>query len=188
MNRSDLDALAPPFVCAAAPAAGAAGGTSTGTSTSRKRLLGKPSIQSTSLFPTEFPNKQYPAGTGTDAGTAPRPASPPPKRRHGIGSAGKLPPARRTESPTPRGISAAGRACGERHPFAKWPDAVVAEARRLKATGMTGIDIAQRLGVPAATCWHWLNGTRRPEPVRVSVAPRWRRNIAAAATRRKVVP
>jgi hypothetical protein len=111
--------------------------------------------------------------------------SPRPKRdRNGVGSAGRLPPHRPRETPTARALTATGRVSGETHPCALHSDATVAEARRLAAGGMTHAQVAQALGVPRATCSHWINGSRRPEPVRLIVSPRWRRNATASLVER----
>lgn len=68
--------------------------------------------------------------------------------------------------------NARGWPMGDWHHQARHSDALVAEARRHHADGMSSADIARLLGVNTATCTSWLNGRRRKTPARIAV--RWR--------------
>lgn len=63
-----------------------------------------------------------------------------------------------------RTTNARGVLCGESQPMCKWPDRMVAEARTLRAQGLTIHEIAARLNGPHHTSvWRWVAGvTRRP--------------------------
>lgn len=67
-----------------------------------------------------------------------------------------------------RTTNARGVLCGESQPMCKWPDTLVAEARALRAQGMTIDGIAAQLDGPhRATIYRWLAGTARKPAARV---------------------
>jgi hypothetical protein len=70
--------------------------------------------------------------------------------------------------------------CGASHFRAKWPDALVEQARLLHAQGLNHAQVALACGIPRSTASHWLNGSRRPVPIKTAVSRRWRRNATAA--------
>ena len=74
--------------------------------------------------------------------------------------------------------SARGRRLGEQSPCWKHPDAVVAKARELHATGLRGTDVAKALGIPYPTVRDWLRAptragrpTGRPAPTHTYFVP-----------------
>lgn len=63
-----------------------------------------------------------------------------------------------------------GWACGEGHWQVKHSDALVAEARRLRAAGMSWLQLAKHMGLPRSTVREWCLGRRRyAKAVRVRV-------------------
>ncbi len=50
---------------------------------------------------------------------------------------------------------------GLKNKMATRPDAIVAEARRLRASGVQQRDVAKRLGVSQSTVWRWAHGRTR---------------------------
>ena len=50
---------------------------------------------------------------------------------------------------------------GEHHPRARVSNAQVAEARKLRESGMTGTAIAREMGLPVCTVNSWLTGANR---------------------------
>jgi hypothetical protein len=65
--------------------------------------------------------------------------------------------------------TARGYNVGTSNGACKYPDAVVDEARRLRATGMTLRAVGDRLGVPFGTISDWCDGTSRLGAVRLIV-------------------
>ncbi len=114
------------------------------------------------------------------------PASATGKRHRTVAGNAGQPPAPRANGhyPQARATTAAGRVTGQNHPFARWPDAVVDEVRRLRATGLTFRAIAKAVNVPFSTVFGWCNG-KRPEALRTAVYSRWRRTAARTAAKRK---
>jgi hypothetical protein len=106
-----------------------------------------------------------------------KPAGTPPERPKTGAIGGGRPPRPRVADPEPRATtrSASGRVCGAAHPCSAHSDEQVFAVRTLAAQGMTHTAIGQRLGIPRSTVSYWVRGARRPEPVRTSVDPRWRR-------------
>lgn len=67
-----------------------------------------------------------------------------------------------------RTTNARGALCGESQPMCRWPDALVAEARALRARGMTIYGITAQLNGPHhSTVWRWVAGITRKPPARV---------------------
>lgn len=64
------------------------------------------------------------------------------------------------------GVNLKGLPCGEDSHLARYPDSMVAEAKALRAQGLTMRAIAARLGPTHATVVFWLNGRRRKPPVK----------------------
>jgi hypothetical protein len=60
-----------------------------------------------------------------------------------------------------------GQPCGEHSHCARYPDSMVAEAKELRAQGLTMRAIAERLGPHFTTVIRWLNGSMRKPPARV---------------------
>ncbi len=60
-----------------------------------------------------------------------------------------------------------GQHCGEHSHLARYPDSLVAQAKELRAQGLTMRAIASRLGPHYTTVIRWLAGTRRAPPARV---------------------
>jgi hypothetical protein len=73
---------------------------------------------------------------------------------------------------------------GESHGRARFTDAQVARARRLRASGWTLREVAAAVGCSVTTAWEWTAGGGRPAPARIVVkvgGPR--RRCAEAAAR-----
>lgn len=68
-----------------------------------------------------------------------------------------------------RKSNARGTPVGEGHHNARHPDAVVDQARAMRAAGATHRAIAAALGVPHPTVTAWLIGTRRRPHERIVV-------------------
>lgn len=67
-----------------------------------------------------------------------------------------------------RTTNARGVLCGESQPMCRWPDTLVAEARALRAQGLTIYEITARLDGPHhSSVWRWVAGITRKPAVRV---------------------
>jgi hypothetical protein len=63
--------------------------------------------------------------------------------------------------------NARGVLCGESQPMCRWPDAMVVEARALRAQGLTIHGIAVHLDGPHhSTVWRWVAGVNRKPPAK----------------------
>ena len=68
--------------------------------------------------------------------------------------------------------NATGAPVNESHHWHRWSDEVVAQARALRAEGLSCQAISHVIGVPRRTVSHWCSGARRRATARVMMVRR----------------